>query len=153
MREKVEHRVGVQAPAEAVWPMIADIAGWGAWNPLYPRAQGVLRSGERLSLDVALPDQPVRAIRPTVVDWVPNEQVIWRLSMLGGLVKSVRYIEIEALSETACIVSNGEIFDGLLGPTIARRLRAALKAGFAAMGEAVKARAEGALRQDAGGPS
>jgi len=142
MREKVEHRIGVRAPAEAIWSLVAEIDAWPAWNPLYPRAQGRLRIGERLDLDVALPGRPLQTIRPVIVDWVPNEQVIWRLSMLGGLAKSIRYIEIDQLTETGAILSNGEIFDGLLGPWLARRMRGPLKAGFAAMGEAIKARAE-----------
>jgi hypothetical protein len=153
MREKVEHRIGVRAPAEAIWSLVADIDGWPAWNPLYPRAKGRLRIGERLDLDVALPGRPLQTIRPVIVDWVPNEQVIWRVSMLGGLAKSIRYIEIDQLTETGAILSNGEIFDGLLGPFVARRLRGPLKAGFAAMSEAIKARAEGALRQGGGEPS
>ncbi|MHB8528413.1 MAG: SRPBCC family protein [Caulobacteraceae bacterium] len=149
---KIEHRLGVQAPAEAIWAAVSDIAGWGAWNPLYPRAQGVLAMGERLTLDVALPGQQPRTIRPVVVDWVPNEQIHWSLTMASGLVRTTRYIEIEALTETGCIFSNGEIFGGLLGPLVARRMRGAVRAGFQAMGEAVKARAEEAWRGGAGQP-
>ncbi|MGI9168756.1 MAG: SRPBCC family protein [Caulobacteraceae bacterium] len=141
MRVKIEHRLGIPAPAEAIWAAVADIAAWPAWNPLYPKAEWVLRIGAPLVLEVALPGQRPRIIRPTVSDWVPNEQILWTLSMLGGLVKTVRYIEIEKLTETGCILSNGEMFDGLLGEAAARRMRAPLRAGFAAMGEAVKARA------------
>jgi hypothetical protein len=36
MRVKIEHRIGVQAPAEAIWAVIAEIERWGDWNPLYP---------------------------------------------------------------------------------------------------------------------
>src|SRR5690606_24999804 len=64
------------------------------------------------------------------------------LALLGGLVKSTRYIEIDRVSETGCIVSNGELFKGLLGPTAARRMGRAIWKGFEAMGEALKDRAE-----------
>lgn len=140
MKFKIEHRLGLQAPPDAIWAVISDINGWGEWNPLYTRAEGVLRIGAQLDLDLALPGQKVRAIRPTIVDWVPNEQILWRLSMMGGLVKTLRYIEIEKLSETGCIFANGELFEGPLGPTVARRMRREIRAGFAAMGEAVKDR-------------
>ena len=138
MSLKLEHRLGIQAPAEAIWDVIADISGWPRWNPLYPEADGVLRMGSRLTLKLALDGQAPRVINPTIIDWVPNEQILWRLTMAGGLVKSTRYMEIEKLGETACIFSNGELFEGVLGPTIARRMRPAIRAGFAAMGEAVK---------------
>jgi hypothetical protein len=153
MRLKIEHRLGIPAPAEAIWAVIADIAGWPAWNPLYTRTEGVLRIGAPLVLDVALPGQKVRTIRPTVSDWVPNEQILWKLSMAGGLIKSTRYLEIEQLAQTGCIFSNGEMFDGPLGPAVARRMRGAIRAGFAAMGEAVKARTLATWRPDEKGPT
>jgi hypothetical protein len=141
---KLEHRVGVRAPADVIWETIRDIEAWREWNPLYPRAVGALRIGAQLELDLALPGRPVQVIRPVILDWVPNDQIHWRLTMVGGLVKTTRYIEIEALTETGCIFSNGELFSGLLGPTVARRMARDIRAGFTAMGEAVKARAEAA---------
>ena len=139
---KIEHRLGIQAPAEAIWAVIADIGSWSVWNPLYTKAEGELRIGSRLTLELSLKGQKPRIIQPVIADWVPNDQIHWRLTMLGGLVRSTRYLEIEILSESGCIFSNGELFEGALGPMIARRLRAPIRAGFAAMGEAVKARVE-----------
>lgn len=142
MRVKLEHRTGVRASAETIWRMIADIEAWPRWNPLYTKAQGAVRIGATLDLEVALPGQAPRAIRPVVLDWIPNEQLLWRVSMMGGLIKSTRYFEIEELVPGSCIFSNGEMFEGLLGPTVARRLRGPIRAGFQAMGEAVKSLAE-----------
>jgi len=142
MRVKLEHRTGVRAPAEAIWRMIADVEAWPRWNPLYTKAQGTVRIGAVLDLEVALPGQAPRAIRPVVLDWIPNEQLLWRLSMMGGLIRSTRYFEIEELAPGSCIFSNGEMFEGLIGPAVARRLREPIRAGFRAMGEAVKSLAE-----------
>jgi hypothetical protein len=144
MKVKLEHRVGIRAPAEAIWAIVSDIEGWASWNPIYPRAEGVLKIGAPLSLDLAMEGQAMRTIRPVIADWIPNEQIHWRLSLLGGLVSTTRYIEIEKLADRACIFYNGEVFGGLLGPSVARRMRPAIRAGFAAMGEAVKAKAEAA---------
>ena len=71
---------------------------------------------------------------------MPNEQIHWRLSLFGGLVKTTRYLEIEILGERNCIFANGELFDGLAGPFAARRMGGSIRAGFKAMGEAVKER-------------
>ena len=143
MKVKIEHRIGIPAPAPAIWDVLSDIEAWPRWNPLYPRANGALRIGAQLDLEVAVPGQPKRAIHPIILDWVPNDQIHWTLRMVGGLVKTTRYLEIEALTETGCIFTNGELFDGVLGPSVARRFRPALRSGFAAMGEALKARVEG----------
>jgi hypothetical protein len=139
---KIEHRIGVKAPAETIWAVLADIEGWADWNPLYPKAQGALKIGSVLTLELALPDRKPQIIRPVILDWIPNEQIHWSLKALGGLVRTTRFLEIEKLTETGCIFSNGELFAGPLGPTAVRSLGRTARAGFAAMGEAVKARAE-----------
>ena len=138
---KLEHRLGVQAPAEIIWDSLADLTTWADWNPLYPKAAGNIRIGEVLTLELALPGQPVQTIQPKVLDWAPQDHIHWRLTMFRGLVTSVRYLEIEIMGDTACVVSNGEIFSGLLSPLV-RTQRRAIREGFTAMGEAIKARAE-----------
>jgi len=143
-RFKVEHRIGVRASAETIWAVIADVERWPQWCALYPRAVGTIRIGGQLELDVALAGQPTRTIRPVVLDWVPNEQLHWRVKMLGGLVRTTRYFEIEQLVPGSSIFSNGELFGGLIGSQVARRLRGPLRDGFQAMGEAVRDLAEAA---------
>jgi hypothetical protein len=138
----IEHRIGIRAPAEVIWEIVRDLASWEAWNPTYTRAAGDIRIGATLEMTLALPGQKPQQIRPVVLEWVPNEQLHWRLRMAGGLVKTTRYIEIESLAAESCIVSNGEFFGGLAGPTVARRLGGSVRRAFTAMNEALKARAE-----------
>jgi len=145
---KIEHRVGVQAPAAAIWAFLIDVDGWSRWNPLYPKASGRVGFEARLDLTVALPGEAPREIHPTIVDWTPNEQIIWRLSLLGGLLRSTRYIETETLDNGNVIFSNGEIFEGPLLWMLSRKQRRAIKAGFAAFGDAVRDRAEAAWKAE-----
>lgn len=139
---RIEHRVGIQAPAEVIWDVVRDLESWSAWNPLYPKASGEIRIGGKLNLTLAVPNQEARDIEVTVLDWVPNEQLHWRLVMLNGFIRTVRYIEIEQLAEASCIVSNGEYFGGLMGPSLGKRLGRDIHRGFREMGEALKAEAE-----------
>jgi hypothetical protein len=141
----------VRAPAAMVWDIVYDIDRWGEWNPLYPEAWGEIRYGETLKLKLALPEQPERELLATVLDWAPNEAIHWKTSRLGGFVRTVRYLEIETMTEEGCIFSNGEIFSGLLSGTVVRRLRPSLKKGFTALGEAVRDRAEALWRERGGG--
>ena len=77
-----------------------------------------------------------------ILDWAPYDHIHWRHDMLRGWARTVRYLEIEKMGEENVIFSNGEIFDGLLGPTIARRMRRKLLDGFEAMNDVLKARSE-----------
>ncbi|MDO9474223.1 MAG: SRPBCC domain-containing protein [Caulobacter sp.] len=142
MAVKLERRIGIQAPDEIVWELLSDVPGWATWNPLYPRAEGEIRIGHRWDLDLALPGQTLRTIKPVILDWAPYDHIHWRLDMMRGWMRTVRFLEIEKMGEENVIFSNGEIFDGWLGPSAARRLRRPILDGFEALNEALKARAE-----------
>ncbi len=142
MQYKIEHRIGVPASSQAIWDVLSDLGRWPEWNSVYPEVQGLLRIQQKLTIREVFPGQPDRSINPMVYDWVPNAQIIWIHGELFGLVKRIRYIEIESLNEddANCILSNGEIWDGLLGPMIGKRRRRHLRAGFEKLNYDVAAR-------------
>jgi len=153
MSVKLEHRLGIQAPVHTVWEILADLPSWHEWNPLYTEAKGVIGFGELLTLTLVLPKSAPRVIQPRIVDWTPNEAIHWNLKAMGGLVSTIRYLELEKLHDEGCIFSNGELFQGLLGPSVARRIKWPVREGFAAMGEALRDRAEARWREAVGKPT
>lgn len=134
MSFRAEHRMGVPAPSTVIWEVLSDLDRWPEWNPIYPKITGALRIGQKLEITEAFADTPPKVIRPTVVDWVPNSQILWSLSETSGFIKRIRYIEIEQYDEedTACILSNGEIYDGLIGSRLGKNTRRRLRTGFEA---------------------
>ena len=144
---RIEHRIGVQTPAEVIWDLVHDVAGWGRWNPLYPEAGGDLRIGGGLTMTLALPGMKPQAERAVVLDWVPNEQLHFRVTGLGGLLRETRYVEIEQLAPESCIVSTGVIVGGLLGTSVARQIGGRIHKGVRLMNEALKEQAEARWRE------
>jgi hypothetical protein len=138
---RIEHRLGIAAPAEVIWEVISDLERWAEWNPLYVQAQGRLRIGGQLTLTEAIPGREHKTITPSVVDWVPDAQILWRMSETFGLLKRLRYFEIETLSEEGCIFANGEDWFGRPARYVAPAHRRAMRQGFEALGEAVRERA------------
>jgi hypothetical protein len=152
MTLKIEHRLGVRAPAGIVWEILSDVPGWTEWSTLYTRASGVIGFGERLKLEVRLPGHEPQAIEPVIFEWEPHEVIHWKLKSMAGLIENVRFMEVEALSENGCIFSNGEIYGGLMGPSRAAiKQRSAIRQGFQALGEAMRDRAEALWRERGGG--
>jgi hypothetical protein len=142
MAYRIQARVGVQAPAFAVWEIISALDTWQHWNPLFTEAEGRLSIGALLQLRrVHEGKRELHEVR--VVDWVPNEQILWTRS-LGLMATVMAYMEIEALSETACVLSVGEIYDGLIGERIGEKKRRILTPGWKALADAAKQRAEAA---------
>jgi hypothetical protein len=143
---RIEDRIGVQAPADVIWEVLYDLEHWAEWNPTYVYKSGRIGIGETLSLTLKLPGQGDQEIRPRVLEWVPGEQLHWELSMLGGMIKTLRYVEIDKLAEASCVVDNGELFRGFMGPSLGKRMAGPVRRGFREMNEALKARAEAIWR-------
>ena len=150
---RIEHRLGIPAPARVVWQVLADLERWGEWNPLYPKADGKLRIGGELTLTEVLPGSVPAEIVATVVDWVPEAQILWRLSQSHGFLKRLRYFEIEALTKEGCIFANGEDWYGRPARKIPVAQRRAMREAFAALGEALSLRALAVWREEAGAPT
>ena len=144
MSFKTEHRIGVPAPSTVIWDVLSDLERWGEWNPTHPKITGLLRIGQKLEVHETFGDMPLKVIRPTVVDWVPNAQILWTLSEASGLIRRIRYIEIEAVgtAEDSCILSNGEVYDGLLGRRVGKSRRKWLKQGFEQLNTDIVARVQ-----------
>jgi hypothetical protein len=133
MAFKVEHRIGVARPKEQVWAVLSDLPAWKGWNPMYPEITGRLLISAPLEVAEKVGDRTER-YAATVAEWVPNTQIIWTRKTHAGLVRHVRYIEIETLSDTGCIFANGELFEGFFAPYLVpggrrRKLRRAFQ-GF-----------------------
>src|SRR5258708_40122698 len=79
---RIEHRIGIQAPAEVIWEVISDLKSWEQWNKLYPKASGQIRIGGTLELTLGLPWQQPQQVQPTGLGGVANQQLPWRLALL-----------------------------------------------------------------------
>ena len=141
MSIRIEHRIGVAASAETVWDIIADLERWPEWNDLHIEVTGKIAIGGALNLTEAVPGETPKAVTVTVPDWTPEQQLVWRHKR-GFLSRSVRYFEIDPLSDHGCILANGEIFDGMLGEEWAGKRRRKFQDAFQANNEKIKARAE-----------
>lgn len=142
MTVKIEERIGIQASPERVWEVLSHLEGWKDWNPLHPKVEGRLAIGSELILEQRWPGQSPDQVKARVLDWIPLEQIHWRTSMARGWVWTVRYLEIESLGPNNCLFSCGELFGGLLGGFVAKRMRPSIRQGFKTFCEALRVEAE-----------
>lgn len=138
MTFRLEHRIGIAAPPAEVWALVYDLSGWKDWTELYTEASGTIRIGEKLRFVFKVGDRAPQTLEGVVYDWVPEAQMAWKVKFIGSLFYSLRYIEIEKLSETSCILANGDYYFGPLAFLMPRALRAQVRAGFERMNENAK---------------
>ena len=77
----IHTEVDVGAPAARVWAILADFDGWAQWNP-FARVKGRLAVGERLEVEISLPDKSPMTFRPRIVTLEPGRELRW-LGSLG----------------------------------------------------------------------
>jgi hypothetical protein len=136
--------VDIGAPVRRVWSILMDFAAYPSWNPFIRSLLGQPDPGSTLQVTI----QPVggRAITlsPTVLAQVPEREFRWKgTQVLPGLFDGEHCFRLSAVTDSASRLVHEEFFTGLLVPLAMRgRLKAGTLAGFEAMNQALKARAE-----------
>ncbi len=142
MAIKIEHRVGVAAPVDDVYDLIADIKAWPQWSPIHRKAEGDLRFGAPVHLEEYYEGLGTWEIHGVVNDWAPLSHIHIAVPKPFYAGQLVRYFEMEALSAQGATFTIGALFQGFLSEREGRRYRAFLRKGFEAFAEAARTKAE-----------
>ena len=134
--------VEIHAGAGSIWEEINKFEAWETWNPLYVESKGSLVEGNTLQFAVQLPGMSPQGGKALVTTVLPEEFVRYEIKGLGGLIHGTRFIEIQPLAANHCLVANGEIMGGALGPVLFRFLGERVRQGLEAMNLALKSRLE-----------
>lgn len=137
-----EHKIEIRASRETIWRIITDFNAWQEWNPLYVESQGKLAVGETIQFAVALPGLKPHRGTAEVIAFEANKSVQYQMLNGGILVKPTRYIEISEVEPGRCILANGEIMQGLLGPVLFLLMGKRIRQGLEGMNKALKEIAE-----------
>jgi hypothetical protein len=142
---KIEHRIGIKAPVEEVYEVIADVARWPHWSPIHKKTAAKLAFGAPISLDEYYEGLGRWEVSGVISDWSPLSHIhidVPKPFYAGSL---TRFFEFERLSEAGSVFAVGAVFSGFLSEREGKRYRKYLKAGFQAMAEALKMKVESAI--------
>ena len=130
-----------QAEPHRVWEILTRFEEYPEWNPFIIRAQGVPRTGERLTLTMKPGKRPM-TFRPTVLEASENQSLEW-LGRLGipGIFDGQHRFELNPLPGGGTHLIQSEIFSGLLVPLMPKLLDNT-REGFRRLNEALAHRAE-----------
>ena len=143
--KELRSEIEIGAPAERVWRILTDFAGFPAWNPFIRHARGNLLAGERLEVSLQPSGARGMSFRPTVLTVDVHRELRWIGHFLvPGLFDGEHIFTIEPVGTNRVRFVQREIFTGLLVPLFARGLDTDTRRGFEEMNQALKARAEDA---------
>jgi hypothetical protein len=141
---EIRTEIEIESTPEYVWAILADFGAHGQWNPFLRSIEGVAKHGEKLTVFIQPVDSRGMTFHPTVLVAIPNQELRWlgRL-LLPGIFDGEHYFQIEPISPDRVRFIQGEKFRGILVALFKSSLNGGTKAGFEAMNQALKDRAEG----------
>jgi hypothetical protein len=140
MRHELRTEIDIEAPPDAVWAELSDLARYADWNPFIPRAAGSVAVGQRLTLRMQPTGGRALTIRPRVTEAQPGAVFEWLGHLVvPGLFDGRHRFELSPTSTGTRLVQ-GETFGGLLVRPLRTSLDTGTRAGFEAMNEALRRR-------------
>jgi hypothetical protein len=140
MNEQISATIEIAAAPEHVWAVLADLASYPQWHPVFREASGRLAAGNRITLTSTQPatDRTMTA-KVKVLTAEPAAELRWVSSVLG-LMRSERSFTLSPAGGGTRLVQAGTyrgLFARFPAKTIVR-----IQDGFEAINQAIKQRAE-----------
>lgn len=145
----IETEIAISAPPKAVWAVLIDFETYPVWNPFIRRIEGRPISGERLRTELtSSPDASPMRFSPRVLAAEPGRELRW-LGRLGipGLFDGEHSFRLSPTLAGGTKFYHSERFSGLLVPVLRSKILTDTATSFAAMNDALKARAEAMAEQ------
>ena len=141
--QKLSTEIEIQAAAEKVWDILMDFQSYPEWNPFIKKIQGTASLSERLIVQLQLPGKKPMVFKPRVKVLEPAQEFRWLGHfVLPGIFDGEHIFQIEPAEQGISRFIQQEEFRGILVPLFMRSIRTSTLAGFLAMNEALKQRAE-----------
>jgi hypothetical protein len=134
--------IEVAAPAGVVWDVLVDTGAYPTWNPFLVEIDGPFSVGTRPRIRFSPPGGRAITMKPRVLVVDPPRELRWKGSLgIPGIFDGEHSFTLEPIDATRTRVVQRERFGGILVPLTGKLLRRT-EAGFQAMNEALRARAE-----------
>ena len=147
MTEKISATIQIAATPEHVWAVLADLAGYPQWHPVYREVTGQLVAGSKLTITSTHPvTGREMTARVKVLAAEPATELRWASNVLG-ISRSERSFTVTPGHDGTLLVQ-AETYQGLLSRFPAKT-RTRIQDAFESINQAIKQQAE--ARQQASG--
>jgi hypothetical protein len=143
MAYRISTTIEIAATPEQVWTVLADLASYPRWHPMYLAVTGQLAAGSKLSITSTQPrtGRPMTAsVKVLTVE--PGTELRWVSRLLGLTISERRFLLSPAIGGTS-LVQDGT-YRGLGGSRGGSTFKviSRIQESFEAINEAIKQRAE-----------
>lgn len=138
MAKEISTIITIKAEQDQIWKTLTDFKNYPEWNPFILKAQGNLKKGKKLSIELE-----GMKFSPTVIEFVPEQKLTW----LGNLIiphlfDGEHSFELKQLDNQYTEFIHKEKFTGILPFFLGQKFFKTIEIGFEKMNEALKVRCE-----------
>lgn len=141
-KTELRTEVEIAAPLAHVYRVLTDFGSYEAWNPFLTSLGGQLVVGEKLKLELSLPEGKIYLLEPQVTQVTENSELRWRSRFLfPALLEAEHFFLLSERGPRLTRVVQGQNFSGFL-LRFARNALTLSARGCVYMNQALKKRAE-----------
>jgi hypothetical protein len=142
-RTAIETEIEIGASPEVVWQVLTNFTEYPQWNPFVVQISGELVVGKKLKATIQPQGSKAMTFTPTVCLADAGRGFRWMGQLWKpGIMDGEHSFVLEPAGPGRTRFVHSERFNGVLVPLILAIIRAKTTAGFVAMNEALKLRAE-----------
>ncbi|NQV53223.1 MAG: SRPBCC domain-containing protein [Flavobacteriales bacterium] len=139
----IKTAITINASAETIWKILANTTDYPKWNPLVVTLNGELKEGNNIEIHVSLGKDKPSVFKPKLLVVKKDAELRWLGSLfVKGLFDGEHSFQLEPQADGSVRFVHGEVFTGVLSSLIFGMIGKDTLAGFNAMNEALKQRAE-----------
>ncbi|MEM9566310.1 MAG: SRPBCC domain-containing protein [Actinomycetota bacterium] len=143
MRHHLHTEIEIDAPTAVVWDVLTDLDRYEEWNPFIVESSGTVAVGQRLTNRMQPPGGRAVTFTPTVTEVEPGRVFEWLGHLLvPGLFDGRHRFELHETVGGGTRLVHTEHFGGVLVRPFKRSLDRSTLAGFEALNDALRRRAE-----------
>lgn len=138
----IHTEIDIDTEPAAVWSVLADLPGYGSWNPFIREASGQLIEGTKLTLRMFPASGKPQTFTPTVLVAREAAELRWLGRLyIPGLFDGEHSFTLTPLEGGRTKLEQAERFSGILVPLV-RKVIDRTEHDFRALNQALKTRAE-----------
>jgi hypothetical protein len=145
-KTELRTEVEIAAPIAHVYRVLTDFSSYEAWNPFLTSLGGQLVVGEKLKVEMSLPEGKIYLLEPQVTQVTENSELRWRGRFLfPALLEAEHFFVLSEREKGLTRVVQGQNFSGFLLRFAGNALTLSAR-GCVYMNQALKKRAESTAR-------
>jgi hypothetical protein len=144
-KTELRTEVEIAAPLAHVYAVLTDFARYPEWNPFLTALSGQLAVGQKLSVEMSLPEGKTYLLEPVVTQVTENRELCWCGRFVSpALLEAEHFFLLTEREKNRTRVVHGQNFSGFLLRFAGNSLTLAAR-GSVYMDQALKKRAESTL--------